>query len=92
MEKEHQNFDQQIHLDFNDQPKPANEHNNILTKFGSIDNYQSEKEKVAKQYKTFPEHIEWKNDNWYMKNSNETVEDWDKFQDMSDMPYQSGQR
>lgn len=64
----------------------------FLGKFESEDFYIKERKKVADQYKTFPDRIEFRDGEWYMKDSSLTVEDWDRTQDTSDFDYKSGHK
>lgn len=63
-----------------------------LGKFESEESYKEEREKVANQYKTFPDHIEFRDNDWYMRDYNLTVEEWDNLHNTKDFDYKSGQK
>ncbi len=51
----------------------------FLGKFESEDSYIEERKKIANQYHVlYPENIEFRDNEWYMKGKNETVNEWDE--------------
>lgn len=65
----------------------------FLGKFESEESYIEERKKVADQYNVlYPEKIEFRQNDWYMKDSFLTVQEWDNVNKTEDFDYKSGQK
>ncbi len=65
----------------------------FLGKFESEESYIEERKKVADKYNVlYPEKIEFRENDWYMKDSLLTVEEWDNANKTEDFDYKSGQK
>ncbi len=64
-----------------------------LGKFESEESYIEERKKVADKYNVlYPEKIEFRENDWYMKDSLLTAEEWDNANKTEDFDYKSGQK
>lgn len=65
----------------------------FLGKFESEESYIEERKKVANKYNVlYPEKIEFRENDWYMKDSLLTAEEWDNANKTEDFDYKSGQK
>jgi len=64
----------------------------FLGKFESEECYREERKKIADQYHVlYPENIEFRDNDWYMKDNQLTVKEWDEVND-TNFDYKSGHK